>query len=201
LVKRGIPVYHVAGNHDTENEPTPESLAVYRRDFGRDYYSFQAGKLWGIVLNSNLIAAPGKVPDEAAKQEAWLREELGKARAAQPAQILVFLHHPLFLKQADEADGYFVIPQAARARHVALLREYGVRHAFAGHLHRDNVASDAGLEMITSGPVGKPLGSASSGVRVAIVRQDRLEHQFYSLGNLPNQISLAPRAAKSAAAK
>jgi 3',5'-cyclic AMP phosphodiesterase CpdA len=36
-----IPVYAVAGNHDVENQPTPESIAAYRRNIGPDYYSFQ----------------------------------------------------------------------------------------------------------------------------------------------------------------
>src|ERR1043165_8495747 len=49
-----IKLYSVPGNHDVENEPTAESLARYRERFGPDYYSFRAGELTGIVLNSNL---------------------------------------------------------------------------------------------------------------------------------------------------
>src|SRR5580704_9156600 len=48
----GIPLYAVAGNHDVGNVPTPESLAAYRRVFGKDYYSFRSGAMEGIVLNS-----------------------------------------------------------------------------------------------------------------------------------------------------
>src|SRR5438093_10256016 len=33
----GIPLYNVPGNHDVGNEPTPESLAAFRKKFGRDY--------------------------------------------------------------------------------------------------------------------------------------------------------------------
>ena len=53
-----IPVYHVAGNHDVGNEPTPDTLAAYRKSFGRDYYSFRAGPVYGIVLNSTLMHSP-----------------------------------------------------------------------------------------------------------------------------------------------
>lgn len=48
------------GNHDVENEPTKESLATYRERGGRDYYSFRAGSMAGIVRNSSLIKAPEK---------------------------------------------------------------------------------------------------------------------------------------------
>src|SRR5215211_2998538 len=33
-IDRGIPVYNIAGNHDVQNEPTPESLAAYTKIFG-----------------------------------------------------------------------------------------------------------------------------------------------------------------------
>lgn len=47
---------------------------------------------------------------------------------------------------------------------------------------------DGSLENITSGPVGKPLGGAKSGIRVAIVRADQIEHRYYELSELPVKI-------------
>ena len=41
-------------------------------------------------------------------------------------------------------------------------------------LVRNAEGRDGSLENITSGPVGKPLGGAKSGLRVAIVRDDRI---------------------------
>src|SRR6476659_6504922 len=38
-----IKLYNVAGNHDVENEPTPATLAAYRKGFGPDYYTFRSG--------------------------------------------------------------------------------------------------------------------------------------------------------------
>src|SRR6266852_4762285 len=58
----GIQLHNVAGNHDVGNEPTPESLAAYRKKFGPDYYTFRHGGFEGIVLNSSLIQHPGKAP-------------------------------------------------------------------------------------------------------------------------------------------
>ena len=61
---KSIRVYHVAGNHDVGNEPTPASLASWRKTFSRDYYSFREGSIYGIVLNSSLLHSPGKASDE-----------------------------------------------------------------------------------------------------------------------------------------
>lgn len=51
-----IAVHHVAGNHDVGNEPTPESLAAYRKNFGRDHCSFRAGPVYGIVIKPLCVA-------------------------------------------------------------------------------------------------------------------------------------------------
>lgn len=195
-----IPVYHIAGNHDVQNVPTPESLAAYTKIFGADRYTFRQRDLVGIVLNSSVIHSPDKAAEQLAEQERWLRVELAQAKAGGARHIVVFQHHPWFIKSAAEADQYFNIPLARRMAYLALFREFGVRYLFCGHYHRNAEGSDGELENITSGPVGKPLGGAKSGLRVAIVRDDRIEHRYYELGELPVRIDLEPAPAKKAAA-
>ena len=187
-----IPVYNIAGNHDVENEPTAESLGIYKKIFGPDRYTFRHGGLVGIVLNSSVIHSPNKAPEELAEQERWLRTELAKAKGQRPKHIVVFQHHPWFIRTATEADQYFNIPIARRAAYMALFREFGVRYLFCGHYHRNAEARDGEIENITSGPVGKPLGGAKSGIRVAIVRDDAIEHRYHELGDLPVAIELNP---------
>ncbi|HEX4998338.1 MAG TPA: metallophosphoesterase [Terriglobia bacterium] len=193
----GIPVYAVAGNHDVGNDPTPETLAYYREHFGKDYYSFREGNLYGIVLDSSVISSPAKVQVDADRQEAWLEEELERAKASGARHIVVFQHHSWFLEKADEATGYFNIPIAQRARYLALLKGAGVRYVFSGHYHRNAFGKDGDLEMITNGPVGRPLGKDPSGMRIVTVRSDRLEHRYLGFGEVPNQFSVeapvAPR--------
>lgn len=191
-IDRSIPVYNITGNHDVENVPTPETLAAYEKVFGPDRYVFKHRGLTGIVLNSTLIHSPDKSAAQLAAQDRWLRDALAKARAENPRHLVVFQHHPWFLKSATEPDQYFNIPLARRAAHLALFREYGVKYLFCGHYHRNAEARDGDMENITSGPVGKPLGGAKSGIRVAIVRDDKIEHRYYELGELPVKIDLAP---------
>ena len=186
----GIALYGVAGNHDVGNQPTPASLAAYRERFGRDHYTFRSRDMAGFVLNSSMIAHPQNVPEEAAKQEAWLRAELEKAQREGVHRLIVFQHHSWFLKEPDEADQYFNIPGEIRQRYLALFHQYGVSHVFSGHYHRNELGRDGALEMITTGPVGKPLGGAHSGFRVVTVGPAGIVHQFYDFGDLPARISV-----------
>lgn len=180
-----IRLFSVPGNHDVGNEPTEESLAAYRERFGPDYYTFRIRDVAGFVLNSSLEKAPQHVPGEAAKMEAWLKAELQKARNDGITHLIVFQHHSLFLNNIDEADQYFNIPKETRLRYVKILHDYGVKHVFAGHYHRNCNAQDGGLEMTTTGPVGKPLDGAKSGIRIVTVAGPEITHRYYDFGDLP----------------
>ncbi len=181
-----IKLYNVPGNHDVGNEPTPESLAKYRKIWGPDYYTFDYDDMRGIVLDSSLIQAPINVQSEAGKQEQWLREQLAKAKP-DGKRIVIFQHIPFFLQSADEPDQYFNIPKQHRSRYLALLHEYGVQYVFAGHYHRNAEGRDGDLDMVVTCAVGMPIGPDPSGFR--IVRLDSMLHPYISLGNIPNQVT------------
>jgi serine/threonine-protein phosphatase CPPED1 len=199
-IHASIPVYNVAGNHDIENVPKPSTIEAYTNGFGPDYYTFRHKGFVGIVLNSSTIHSPQHTTNELAAQERWLRAELSQAREKAPQHIVVFQHHPWFLKSADEPDQYFNIPIERRAAYLALFREAGVKHLFCGHYHRNAVARAGELECVTTGPVGMPLGGDKSGLRVVIVRDERIEHHFYHFGEIPNRIELSPKAAGASTA-
>jgi len=181
-----IKLYNVAGNHDVGNEPTPEKLNSYRKNYGPDWYSFQAEGIYGIVLNSSVIAFPAKVQDEAAKQEQWLRDELPKAKAS-GRLIVVFQHIPWFLASPDEPDQYFNITAPIRAKYLKLFADYGVQHVFAGHYHRNALGEGSGLKVVVTGPIGMPIGPDPSGFRIVALKGGTLEQSYYGLGNVPNQ--------------
>jgi len=180
-----IRLFSVPGNHDVGNEPTKESLALYRERFGPDYYTFRVGGIAGFVLDSNLEKGAGNVPEEAAKMEAWFRAELAKARQEGARQLIVFQHIPFFLKEAGEEDQYFNIPRETRQRYLKLLHEFGVKQVFAGHYHRNEEGRDGELDMVTTGPVGMPLNGAKSGIRIVTVTGGAVSHRFYDFGELP----------------
>ena len=176
---RAIQIHQVAGNHDVGNEPTPDSLAAYRKKLGPDYYVFRQGNFLGIVLNSSLIQHPDGAPEEAAKQFAWLNAELKKIPAG--VHVAIFQHIPFFLKDPNEKDDYFNIPMATRAKFLALFETYNVVYCFAGHYHRNSLGNSAGFQMVTTGPVGKPLGKDPSGFRIVTVRGATMDSKYRPL--------------------
>ena len=192
-IDSSIPVYNVAGNHDVENVPTPAMLTTYTNIFGPDYYTFQHAGFSGIVLNSSVIHSPQETTNHYVAQTQWLRTELDRIRKEGTPHIVVFQHHPWFLKSATEPDQYFNIPLERRAGHLALFHEFGVKYLFSGHYHRNAVARDGALEAITTGPVGQPQGTDKSGLRVVIVRDHSIEHRYYHFGEIPNRIDVLSR--------
>jgi serine/threonine-protein phosphatase CPPED1 len=187
-----IPVYCVAGNHDVGRAPTAETLAAYRKNFGRDYYSFRAGSIYGIVLNSLLILESKSLARENQEQLSWLKNELETAKASGAQHIVVFQHHPYFLGDAKEPDQYFTIPGELRKPFLDLFHSYGVHFVFAGHTHKNYVAKDGDLEMVTSGPIGMPFGEDGSGIRLAAVTPSGIEHHYFDFGKLPAKLTVTP---------
>lgn len=184
-----IPLYNIAGNHDVGNTPTSASVARYVTAFGPDHYVFRRGDFTGIVLNSTVIDSSAKVPTEFAVQERWLEAQLSEARQSGARHIVVFQHHPWFLKIASEPDQYFNIPLAHRTRYLAMFHKYGVEALFSGHYHQNSLAADAGISAVTTGPVGMPFGDVpQSGFRVVTVTDSGITHRFYGFENLPKVI-------------
>ena len=156
-VDNSIPVYLVPGNHDVGNDPTESSIQRYRGEFGEDYYTFKRHGQRFIVLNSSVIKSPARVPNIADAQLKWLKTVLDSA-SAEHSHPIVFQHHPWFVVTPRERNGYFNIPRTIRKGYLSLLESHGVHYVFAGHLHANAHGTYRSLKMITSGPVGMPLG-------------------------------------------
>jgi 3',5'-cyclic AMP phosphodiesterase CpdA len=183
-----IPIYNVPGNHDVGNVPNPANIASYRKEFGPDYYSFSHKSMLGIVLNSVYLHSPQNVPVQAQEQEKWLLKTLEEARINHYKNIIVFLHHPFFLNLKDEADEYFNIPRVTRKKYMDIFKANGIKYIFAGHYHRSAFGKDGNIEMVTTGPVGKPLGNDYSGFRIININGSTLKHRYYSLDSIPEKI-------------
>jgi 3',5'-cyclic AMP phosphodiesterase CpdA len=189
-IDKSIPIYNVAGNHDVGRAPTPETLAAYRKNIGRDYYSFRAGGLYGIVLNSTLIHSPQNAEAEFQAQNAWLQKELETSKSSDAKHVVIFQHHPLFVTGAQEPNDYQNIPVERRQPELELLHQNGVHYIFAGHIHKNSVAKDGDLEMTATGPVAMPFGNDGSGIRLLEVTPAGIQHRYFEFGRMPDRLSL-----------
>ena len=190
-----VPVHWVAGNHDIGVNnliPDRDSVDMYRAEFGDDYYAFNHGESKFIILDSVILDRPQNLPDEHKAQMDFLGDTLRSRESIEAEHVVAFMHHPLFLDNAEEADidfdwahsppnqpsGYWTIPLERRTPVVKLLREANVQTVFAGHWHRNHTASDNGLDIVVTSALGYPLGNDPSGYRVVNVTNGNLTHQY-----------------------
>ena len=179
-----IPLHWVPGNHDLAADalvPAAHDLERYREIFGPDYYRFDFGAVRFVALNTVTIDHPERIPDELDEQLEFVAVELARAAADSVDHIVLLGHHPLFVASSDEPDSYWNLPKERRRILLDLIHRHGVRIAFAGHWHRNATAFDGDFEMVTSGPVGYPLGDDPSGYRVVDIWPGRLWHRYEAL--------------------
>jgi serine/threonine-protein phosphatase CPPED1 len=179
-----IAVRFVPGNHDIAPDslvPTVDSIARYRDIFGTDHYSFLHDRALFVVLNTSVIDHPELVPDEWDSQLGFLEDELEQAGRRGVDHVVLIGHHPLFVESPDEPDTYWNLPTERRKVILELLRRHGVRIGFAGHWHRNAVATDGAFTQVVSGPVGYPLGDDPSGYRVVEVDDSDISHRYHPL--------------------
>ena len=181
LLNKDIKLYWVAGNHDVGDKPTRAGLAKYKEQFGEYNYSFQEENCYFIVLNSSICYDPGSVPDEWDNLISFLEKELQIAASVQKRHKIIFMHHPLYLNDPNEGDNYFVIPSMRRAKIIDLITEYDVSAVFTGHLHRNNYRKIGNTELVSTGPVGFPLGEDPSGIRHVRMDDNSLTHEYLGL--------------------
>ena len=91
------------------------------------------------------------------------------------------MHHPLYLNDPNEGDNYFVIPSERRAKIIDLITEYDVSAVFTGHLHKNNYQKLGGTELVSTGPVGFPIGNDPSGIRHVQLTEHSLTHKYSTL--------------------
>jgi len=188
-LRSDIPLYLAPGNHDIANVPTGANLRWYRQRLGNDWYAFEEGSWRFLVINSCLIQHPEQARSDEQTQRSWLVEQLSGRERAQNERTVLCMHHPWFLKEADEPDDYFNIPQAIRRSYLELLKRHGLHWVFCGHLHRNRLAQSNGLAVVTTGPLGLPLGDDPSGLRIVRIDGQSLEHKYYGLDHLPSVIA------------
>lgn len=180
-VKAGfrMPCYCVPGNHDVGNTPTQASLQHYRKVAGDDYYAFEHQGHTFVAVNTQLWKVP--VEGESAKQDAWFEATL-KAAAEKKHPIFVVGHHPLFLKQPDEADQYMNLPAAKREELLGLFKTSGVVAMLGGHTHRLILNDYKGVQLVNAESTSRNSDKRPFGFRLWHVGEMRpYTHEFIPL--------------------
>lgn len=165
-INSDIPVWHIPGNHDIGKD-VETGTDRYISEYGYDRFSFIHKGVGFIGINSILIKENSPREQE---QYKWLCRQLKKMKCCD--RIFVFSHYPIILKKYDEEENYSNFPPSAREKYLSLFSSYGVSAVFAGHLHNCLRCSAGNIDMITTGPCGKALGTGKSGIAVITVNED-----------------------------
>ena len=176
-----IDLHWVAGNHDVGKDPTKQSLEKFRKNYGKDNYSFQSGEHSFIVFNSAICFDPANVEEEWRSLKEFLDSELEMADSANANGAVLFAHHPLFLESPDEADSTHTIPLLTRKDILNIISKHNVKAIYSGHLHRNNYARFNNIDFISSGSVGYTLGADPSGIRLVELDHGNMSHRYISL--------------------
>lgn len=179
-----VPLVMVSGNHDLGNAPTAESVEEFCQTWGDDYFSFWAGGVLFLVLNSQLLADASHCPGLQRDQDLWLEQQLDLARQRQCRCAVVFQHIPLFLHSIDEDDDYFNLTRDVRRDLADRFSRAGVKAVFSGHYHRNAGGRYGDLDMVVSSAIGCQLGQDTHGLRVVVVTADAIVHRYLSLDEL-----------------
>ncbi|CAL4168659.1 unnamed protein product [Meganyctiphanes norvegica] len=180
-----VPLVCVVGNHDIGNTPNNETILTWKKNFGDDYFSFWANGVFFIVINSSFFKDPTDAKELAAEQDKWLEIQLKVVRTEKPKHAVMFQHIPWFMVIHDEDNDYHNIDKVLRKRTLDRVYDAGIRYVFAGHWHRNSVGLYKDLEHVVTSAAGVQLGDVMSGYRVVKVMEDKIEHEYHTLGNPP----------------
>jgi predicted phosphodiesterase len=139
------PLLAVVGNHELNGD---RDLEIFHQIFGPDYYAFQIGQNYFIVINDT-----AEEEGMSQAQFRWLEAELQKSQSCKTR--MVFCHIPL----DDPRDGdkpHSLKPEEA-AKLSALFKRYKVTHVFAGHIHSYYAGDWKGMPYTITGGAGAPL--------------------------------------------
>ena len=159
-----IKVFHIPGNHDVIISDGDVDTTPFTDRYGEDRFIHVDRGVRLAGINSNLIKYND--PREA-EQIGWMKDVLTKDT---PEEVsIIFSHHPFFLKNIDEEDGYFQIQKDKRQEYFNVCTELDVNALYAGHLHNDSEGSYEGIPVSTTTSVAFQIGPAQPSIRVITV--------------------------------
>ena len=183
-INHRIPVYYTPGNHDLGQNPDEETIRKYVQNYGSDKFSFSHKGSVFIGFNSSFIKARMEKPEQ--EQFNWLVKQIKESQEAR--HIILFCHYPFFIKTVDEPTTYSNIDLEYRKKYLDLFNNNNVEAVFSGHYHNNSLGKYGKTQLVTTSALGKPLGEAPSGMRIVKVYNDRIEHEYYGLEDIPDSV-------------
>lgn len=168
---------HIPGNHDyiiKKNKIVDTS--DYEKYFAEDRFVFSKNGVKLVGINSNLIKYDDSL--ETAQKE-WIAKAVAKDKANEVT--ILFSHHPFFLSEIEEEDGYFQIQQAKRQEYFDLFVEKGVNALYAGHLHNCAGGNAYDIPVTTTTSIAYQIGESQPSIRIITVENGKVTDELRAL--------------------
>ena len=171
-IDKSVNVFHLPGNHDVVISEGNVDSTPFTSRYGEDRFVFAERGVRLVGINSNLIKYND--PQEEG-QKIWLEDALGKNG---DEVSVVFAHHPFFMTDIEEDDGYFQIQKDKRRDYFELFEGMGVSAVYAGHRHNNAEGEYNGMPVRTTTSVAFQIGDAVPSVRVITVAKGTLSDEL-----------------------
>lgn len=168
---------HIPGNHDfiiKKNRIVDAS--DYAKHFAEDRFVFTKNGVKLVGINSNLIKYNDSLENA---QKEWIAKAVAKDKAKEIT--ILFSHHPFFLYEIVEEDGYFQIQQAKRQEYFDLFVEKGVDALYAGHLHNCARGNAYDIPVTTTTSVAYQIGASQPSIRIITVKHGKVTDELRAL--------------------
>jgi 3',5'-cyclic AMP phosphodiesterase CpdA len=172
-IDSNVSVFHIPGNHDVLLSEGKVDVTPFSSRYGDDRFVYSDKKVCIVGINSNLIKSNDPREEE---QFEWMRSVL--EAAGEDVVKLVFCHHPFFLTDIEEEDGYFQIQKSRRQEYFDLCMELDVDAMYAGHLHNNSEGSYNGLPVRTTTSVAFQIGPEQPSIRIITICDGTIKDQL-----------------------
>lgn len=171
-----IEQFHVPGNHDVLISEGNVDSTPFTSRYGQDHFISSHRGISIVGINTNLI----KYNDPAESEQLdWLKSVLQKDKDSDVT--LVFGHHPFFMIDIDEEDGYFQIQKAKRCQYFDVFKSMDVDAVYAGHRHSSSEGSYQGIPMKTTTSSAYQIGECQPSIRVIKVTDGEVSDEMMIL--------------------
>lgn len=176
-IDKSVTCLHIPGNHDLiikKNKIVDSS--DYKKRFPEDRFIYKNKGVTLVGINSNLIKYDDSL--ETAQKD-WISKAITKEN--EDEVTILFSHHPFFLNDIAEEDGYFQIQQAKRQAYFDLFTEKKVDALYAGHLHNSAEGVAAGIPVRTTTSVAYQIGDSKPSIRIITVEDGKVSDELRTL--------------------
>ena len=161
-----VPLLVAPGNHDLgkNNNATREGLDRFRSVFGYDRKAIDV-RGWRVIAGNTLFLRTDDLADEKAAYEAWLKDELKKAKKY-GGRVVIAGHHPPFVDLWNEKETYENFPRKLRDGRLRMYRNAGAKFFVAGHTHRFTVRGYGELTILNAETTSRNFDARCRGFRL-----------------------------------